>query len=72
MGAAMNKQEPSRQLRVRSVGTKVTAAEYAKCEKLAARARTDDGRVVQLGAAGGHRRAEVILARRKIVINLDP
>jgi hypothetical protein len=85
MGAAMNKEEPSRQLRVRSVGTKLTAAEYAQCEKSAARrgqTMAEWCRQVLLhasdeGAAAGPAQApeaEVILgeilALRKIVINL--
>ena len=36
IGAAM-KEEPPKQLRVRTVGTKLTDREYAQCEKSAAR-----------------------------------
>ena len=76
----MNKEEPSRQLRVRSVGTKLTAAEYAQCEKSAARrgqTMAEWWRQVLLEATAGPAQAleaEVILgeilALRKIVINL--
>jgi len=72
--------EPPRQLRVRSVGTKLSEAEYAQCERTAARRGLTLGewcRQALLEAAEGPAQApEVeailgeILALRKIVINL--
>ena len=72
--------EPPRQLRVRSVGTKLSEAEYAQCERSAARRGLTLGewcRQALLEAAEGPAQApEVeailgeILALRKIVINL--
>ena len=42
IGAAM-KEEPPKQLRVRTVGTKLTDREYAQCEKSAARRGQTNG-----------------------------
>jgi hypothetical protein len=72
--------EPPKQLRVRSVGTKLSEAEYAQCERTAARRGLTLGewcRQALLEAAEGSARAPEaeailgeILALRKIVINL--
>jgi len=72
--------EPPKQLRVRSVGTKLSEAEYAQCERSAARRGLTLGewcRQALLEAAEGPAQdPEVeailgeILALRKIVINL--
>jgi hypothetical protein len=72
--------QPPKQLRVRSVGTKLSEAEYAQCERTAARRGLTLGewcRQALLEAAEGPAQApEVeailgeILALRKIVINL--
>src|SRR5437016_3929527 len=80
MDAANEKGSP-KQLRVRSLGTRLSEAEYAQCEKLAARRGLTTGewhRQVLLEAAvaspAQEPEAEVmlseILALRKIVINL--
>ena len=72
--------EPPKQLRVRSVGTKLSEAEYAQCERTAARRGLTLGewcRQALLEAAEGPAQAPEaeailgeILALRKIVINL--
>jgi len=72
--------EPPKQLRVRSVGTKLSEAEYAQCERTAARRGLTLGewcRQALLDAAEGPAQASEaeailgeILALRKIMINL--
>src|SRR5271157_1547213 len=74
------KEEPRKPLRVRSVGTKLTEAEYAQCERLAARrglTLSEWCREALLEAPESparNREPEVILseilALRKILINL--
>ena len=72
--------EPPKQLRVRSVGTKLSEAEYAQCERTAARRGLTLGewcrQALLEGAEGSAQAPEAeavlgeILALRKIVINL--